>query len=233
MTLVRIIPSLDTLSLSEALACVRETAERDSIYGYKVGFSIGLRHGLHSFVKECRAFTNKPFIYDHQKAGTDIPDTGSLFAQTLRECGIDEGILFPQAGARTLSAWHDALIQEELKVIVGGMMTHEGYVKSEGGYLDDGSIVRMYRDAWNLGVRRFVTPLTRPEFVQSLLKEIPEMAQAEFYSPGYGAQGGSRKGYPSIKAHYVIVGRRLMGSKNRAAEMDAMERELEIVSGGQ
>jgi orotidine-5'-phosphate decarboxylase len=111
-------------------------------------------------------------------------------------------------------------------VIVGGMMTHDGYIKSEGGYLDDDSIIRIYRDAWNLGVRRFVTPLTRPEFVQQLVKEIPGIAESEFYSPGFGAQGGSRANYPPIAKHYVIVGRRLINSTNRAHEMNLINQEL-------
>ncbi len=228
MTHIRIIPALDTLSIEDALACVRDTHQRDSIYGYKVGFSIGLRFGLHSFMEKCRAITDKPFIYDHQKAGTDIPETGPLFAQTLRECGITEGILFPQAGARTLAAWAKALRENNLKVIVGGMMTHEGYVKSEGGYLDDASIQRIYTDAWEQGVRSFVTPLTRPDFVNNLVHSIPGMMDAEFYSPGYGAQGGSRNGYPNIAKHYVIVGRRLLASSDRAAEVLKMEKELSI-----
>lgn len=228
MTIVKIIPSLDTLSESEALECVKETAKRDSIYGYKVGFSIGLRFGLKSFVDKCRQETSKPFIYDHQKAGTDIPDTGTLFAQTLKECGIHEGILFPQAGARTLTAWHKALEHSGLKVIVGGMMTHEGYVKSEGGYLDDDSIVRIYKDAWNLGVRRFVTPLTRPEFVHHLVKEIPGIAESEFYSPGFGAQGGTRAMYPAVSKHYIIVGRRLINASNRLHEIELIENELNL-----
>lgn len=230
MTLIRIIPSLDTLSLDEALACVQETHHRNSIYGYKVGFSLGLRFGLHAFTAKCREITAKPLIYDHQKAATDIPETGALFANTLRECGITEGILFPQAGARTLAAWAKALSENQLKVIVGGMMTHEGYVLSEGGYLDDKSIVRMYQNAWDLGVRSFVTPLTRPEFVASLIKTIPAMADAEFYSPGFGAQGGSRNGYPNIAKHYVIVGRRLLAANNKNAEVEKMEAELGISS---
>ncbi len=227
-TLIRIIPSLDTLSLEDALGCVRDTHHRKSIYGYKVGFSLGLRFGLQSFMEKCRAITNKPFIYDHQKAGTDIPETGPLFAQTLRECGINEGILFPQAGARTLAAWAKALQENNLKVIVGGMMTHQGYITSEGGYLDDDSISRIYSNAWELGVRSFVTPLTRPDFVNHLVANIPGIADAEFYSPGYGAQGGSRNGYPTLAKHYVIVGRRLLAATDRNAEVEKMEAELHI-----
>jgi orotidine-5'-phosphate decarboxylase len=229
MTLIRLIPALDTLSLDDALSCVRDTHACNSVYGYKVGFSLGLRHGLHAFMEKCRTITNKPFIYDHQKAATDIPETGPLFAQTLRECGITEGILFPQAGARTLAAWTKALRENNLKVIVGGMMTHEGYVLSEGGYLDDNAITRIYSDAWNLGVRSFVTPLTRPDFVNSLINSIPGMANAEFYSPGYGAQGGSRNGYPNIAKHYVIVGRRLLAASDKKGEIEKMETELGIL----
>ena len=90
----RIIPALDVADLETALRLVCRTAGRASVYGYKLGFALGLAYGLPETVRRIREWTDKPLIYDHQKAATDIPDTGALFADVLKRAGIDEAILF-------------------------------------------------------------------------------------------------------------------------------------------
>ena len=99
----RIIPALDLADLETALRLVCRTAGRASVYGYKLGFALGLAHGLPESVRRIREWTDKPLIYDHQKAATDIPDTGALFADVLKAAGIDEAILFPHTGPHVLA----------------------------------------------------------------------------------------------------------------------------------
>lgn len=205
----RIIPALDTTDLAAATRLALAVGDLDAVYGFKVGFGLGLAHGLARVVEAVRRGSTKPIIYDHQKAGTDIPDTGGLFARILADAGIDEAILFPLAGPPVLSAWADACRGAGLKVIVGGLMTHQGYVRSEGGFLLDEAITDMYRIAFEKGVRSFVVPLTRPETTRAMVEDL-RLADCEFYSPGYGAQGGDPAAFGFVRRHHIIVGRSLL-----------------------
>ena len=131
-------------------------------------------------------------IYDHQKAATDIPETGRDFAELNREAGIDAVILFPQAGPETERAWIYHALDKGLKVIVGGRMTHPAHVVSEGGFITDEGALDMYRIGARAGLTNFVAPGNKPE----VIKQVRELIEAEgvsnpvFYSPGFVAQGG-------------------------------------------
>lgn len=80
-----VIPALDIKDLHQLDRIVRETTAVEGIGGYKVGFSLALRFGLPQVVSCIRGESNLPIIYDHQKAGTDIPDTGDDFAAIMVE----------------------------------------------------------------------------------------------------------------------------------------------------
>lgn len=222
----RIIPALDTTDLEAALRLVCRTAGRQSVYGYKLGFALGLSHGLPETVRRIREWTDKPLIYDHQKAATDIPDTGALFGDVMKNAGITEVILFPHTGPRTLEAWVRAMQERELKTIVGAVMTHPAYLVSEGGFIADEAAAAIYRQAAGLGVGAFVTPLTKPEVVAKLAAEVPFTAEQEFYSPGFGAQGGDPGKFPALKRHYLIMGRSLMAAEDPAKKLAEVEEEL-------
>lgn len=217
-------PSLDVLDLEAVERVVRATCTYSIVSSYKVGFSLGLSFGLPAVVACIRKHTAKPIIYDHQKAGTDIPDTGKLFARTLKGAGIDQAILFPQAGPMTLRAWVSALQDEGIRPIVGALMTHEGFLLREGGYLDDALPHRAYVESARLGVRHFVVPLTKPEVMASLRDVFP--SDAEFYSPGYGAQGGNPHAFPTLAVHHLFVGRALLQAPDPAAYVEEATRSL-------
>jgi len=213
----KLIPALDVLELANVEHIARIVGNNEMFYGFKAGFSLGLTHGLGKVVETIRRYSDLPIIYDHQKAATDIPDTGRLFAQTLRQAGINEAILFPQAGPETMKAWINALREEELKVIVGGLMTHQAYMHSEGGFLNDQAIGTIYRTAVDLGVNSFVVPLTKPEAVDRIFQTVPFPPETEFYSPGYGRQGGDPSRFASIARHYLIVGRAFLEAADPVA----------------
>ncbi len=219
---VRIIPALDVTDLDRVSTLVAAIGRHPGVYGFKVGFSLGLAHGLPAVVDRIRAHSDKPVIYDHQKAATDIPDTGALFARTLADAGIDEGILFPQAGPATLEAWVAALRDAGLKVIVGGLMTHRAYQVSEGGFLQDDGIMQMYRDAVSLGVHSFVVPLTKPEAVRRIASEVSAAGDVEFYSPGYGKQGGDPADIGFLARLNLIIGRSLLAAEDPSAYIDSI-----------
>ncbi len=187
-----VIPACDLDSLEQFESLVKQTADIDGIGGYKIGFELGLSFGLPEVVRVARRHTDKPLIYDHQKAGTDIPDTGRNFARVMKKAGIDTVILFPQAGPETERAWIYQALDQGLKVIVGGRMTHPAYAVSEGGFITDEGALEMYRIAARAGINDFVVPGNKPE----VIKHIRELVEAEgarpiFYAPGFIAQGGN------------------------------------------
>ncbi|HII64399.1 TPA: orotidine 5-phosphate decarboxylase, partial [Candidatus Woesearchaeota archaeon] len=137
MTLIKlkksVIPSCDVDSLERLRKLVSGTCDVRGIGGYKIGFELVIPFGMKAVVKEIRSLTRLPIIYDHQKAATDIPETGEKFAAACRE--VDAIILFPQAGPKTGEAWIRAVQKSSKTVIVGGEMTHDGYLEGTGGYL--------------------------------------------------------------------------------------------------
>ncbi|MFH0799191.1 MAG: orotidine 5'-phosphate decarboxylase / HUMPS family protein [Pseudomonadota bacterium] len=217
-----IIPACDCDALRyEAL--VKATADLPGIGGYKLGFVLALSIGLPKAVEIARRHTKKTLIYDHQKAGTDIPDTGKAFARVCREAGINAVILFPQAGPETERAWIDYALGEEMGVIVGGLMTHKKYVRSDGGYIADEAIIEMYEKAANLGVNDYVVPGNNPEAIKKIRAMlVREHSHPVFYSPGFVAQGGeiSEAAAAAGESYHAIVGRGIYAADDmrRAAE---------------
>lgn len=211
-----IIPACDvSIELYEKI--VKETANIEKIGGYKIGFYLGLAYGLPKIVEIIRKYTDKPIIYDHQKAGTDIPDTGEKFAKVCKKAGIDAIILFPQAGPETEKAWIEAAKAEGLGVIVGGLMTHPKYKRSEGGFLADNAIFEIYTIAADLGITDFVIPGNKPEDIKKIKKILEEKkVVSTFYSPGFIAQGGEINEAAKIAGNYwhAIIGRGIYNAED-------------------
>ncbi|MBN1337250.1 MAG: orotidine 5'-phosphate decarboxylase [Deltaproteobacteria bacterium] len=226
MTVHRLVPSLDCDTLDQAVRLVEATHADDFVHGYKAGFSLGLRYGLPAVVRAVSAHTDKPVVYDHQKAGTDIPDTGPLFADTLAEAGVTEAILFPQAGPATLRAWARGLIDRGIRPIVGLLMTHPAYLAREGGFLLDDTPTRTLAVALEMGVTDFVVPLTKPEAVEPLVRDVPP--GCTFWSPGYGPQGGDPTRFSFLERHHLIVGRALLRALDPAALIRSFRRTLDV-----
>lgn len=187
-----VIPACDVDTIEQFEELVKQTADVEGIGGYKIGFELGLGHGLSKVVEVARKHTDKPIIYDHQKAGTDIPDTGKNFARVCKKAGVDAVILFPQSGPETERAWIYHALDYDLNVIIGGRMTHPAYTVSEGGFISDEGALEMYRIAARAGVNNFVVPGNKPNVIR-LVKEVvvAEGADPVFFGPGLGiGQGG-------------------------------------------
>ncbi len=221
-----LMPALDLDDLETAVRAVARVEGLHAICGFKVGFSLGLGYGLPEVVRRIRSVTAKPVIYDHQKGGTDIPETGALFARAMKRAGVDAAILFPQAGPRTLAAWVGALAAEGVGCIVGGVMTHPGYLHSEGGYLDDAAVEGIYSHAVEAGVRSFVLPLTRPDAAARIVARSGIAAGWTCYSPGFGAQGGEPARFGFVSRHVLIVGRALLSADDPAGYVNRVAEEL-------
>ncbi len=186
-----VIPACDVETIEQFEELVKQTADLPGIGGFKVGFELGLAYGLPRVVEVVRKYTDKPIIYDHQKAATDIPDTGKKFARVCKNAGIDTVIFFPEAGPETERAWIYHALNQGLKVIVGGRMTHPAYAVSEGGFITDEGATEMYRIAARAGVNNFVVPGNKPDVIKSVRNMIEaEGVKPVFYAPGFIAQGG-------------------------------------------
>ncbi|MBN1408385.1 MAG: response regulator [Calditrichaceae bacterium] len=222
----KIIPALDITDLNQLKKLIKKIADVDFVYGYKVGFTLGLTYGLPKIVDTIKSISDKPIIYDHQKAATDIPDTGKLFAKVMKDSGMDEVILFPQAGPATLEGWVKALQDQHLKVIVGGIMTHPKFVVSEGGFITDESISKIYSMSHSMGVHSFVVPLTKPDETYNLYEQAKLDDKCVFYSPGFGKQGGDEAEFGFLKTHYLIIGRSLLEADNPVEYIELVRKKI-------
>ena len=211
-----IIPSCDVDSLEKLGKLVKETCSVKGIGAYKIGFELVILFGIKEVIKTIRKYTKLPIIYDHQKAGTDIPDTGIKFMKACK--GVDAVILFPQAGPETEKAWIKAAQKEGMHVIIGGEMTHPGYLSGDGGFLEDDAPTRMYEIAASLGVKDFVVPGNKPDrikFYRDFLKGVG-VKEPVFYSPGLITQGGdvSEGAKAAGENWHAIIGRALYEAKD-------------------
>jgi orotidine-5'-phosphate decarboxylase len=207
-----IIPACDVETLEDFKKLVEKTCGVEGIGGYKIGLALALAYGLPKLVETAAKLTDLPLIYDHQKAATDIPDMGEVFAKTCKTSGIGAVILFPQAGPATEEEWIRAAQKAGLGVIVGGEMTHPEYLDSDGGFIVNEAPSIIYRRAVELGVTDFVVPGNKPAKVRKyrqLIEEANPGVKAAFYAPGFVAQGGviSDAAKAAGERFHAIVGR--------------------------
>src|SRR3990167_5968893 len=149
-----IVPAADVLSVEYLPYLLEAINGVQGIGGIKLGFTLAFDN-LREVVQMIRAVNpGWAVIYDHQKAGCDIPRNGEKFAYKMREAGVDAAIVFPLAGIETEMAWITALQGAGVPVILGGEMTHEGFFVSEGGFIADEAPERMFRIGARLGVRQ-------------------------------------------------------------------------------
>lgn len=197
------------------------------IGGIKLGFTMGLRD-LTNAVQTVRRKMGEhfPVIYDHQKAGNDIPPMGASFAASLRDSGIDAAILFPFAGPATQKAWTEACFNLGVHVITGGIMTHPEFLVSEGGYIADEAVDRIYRLACQLGVTHFVVPGNKVDWVKRIRAIlVEELGEGNFvlYAPGFITQKGdiSECGQAAGDEWHAIVGSAIYNQPSKEARRQA------------
>jgi orotidine-5'-phosphate decarboxylase len=224
-----IIFAADVDRLDKLAALVNQISAIPEIVAVKLGFSLGLRFGLPNVVKAVREKSDLPIIYDHQKAGTDIPQMGAPFAALCREAGIDGVIFFPQAGPNTLEGFVSGAIAEHLVPIVGLVMSHPAYLQSEGGYIVDDAPNRMAEKALELGVTNFVLPGTKPKIVREFAHNALAKMKVSIMMPGIGSQGGSlREACQAAAPHrsFPIIGSAIYAAKDPKAAANSFAAEL-------
>jgi orotidine-5'-phosphate decarboxylase len=214
-----IIPSVDVKTIEHFEKLVEATGDVPGIGGYKVGLELAIPYGLTEVVARAREHTGLPIIYDHQKAGNDIPDMGKNYAGAIKRAGVEAVILFPFTGPKTESEWIKACQGEGLNVIVGGHMTHPQFLESQGGSISDSAPARIYRLAAENGVTDFVVPGNQAEYVaqyRRLLESILGKGGFTLYAPGFVSQGGdvSETGRVAGENWHAIVGRGIYGAED-------------------
>lgn len=119
-------------------------------------------------------------------------------------------ILFPLTGPASQHYWISSAKEIDLPVIIGGYMTHEKYVQSEGGYIDDPAIQKIYTNAAFQGVTDYVVPGNKPDVINDIRALLlTNSIDPVFYAPGFIAQGGRISDAAKVAGAkwHAIVGR--------------------------
>jgi len=213
-----IILAADVSDLDQLQRLVQASVGFSEVVGVKVGFVLGLKYGLSLVVSTIDRICSIPVIYDHQKAGTDIPQMGKPFAKVCRDAGVNGVIFFPQAGPKVLEGFVTAAFDALLTPIVGLVMTHDAYLSSEGGYIVDEAPEMMAELAVRLGVKDFVLPGTKPNIVRRFATgQLGQAETASIMMPGIGSQGGSLSAaFQAAKPHrrFAIIGSGVYAAKD-------------------
>jgi len=237
-----VIVAADVQKLDDLENLVKATYKVKGIGGYKIGLVLGLGHGLKTVVKTIRKYTDKPIIYDHQKAGTDIPSLGDKFASVVDKSDVNGAILFPFGGRVTEKAWIDALEEKKVTILVGGHMTQEEFLYSEDGFIHDEAPATMYITAAFKGVTNFVVPGNKLEFVKKykeLLERILGKGNFRLWAPGFIDQGGNitKFGEEAGDVWCAIVGSAIYRikairklEKDEKPSISEMEKAAEVVT---
>lgn len=184
---------VDSLTELGMLASLTRELPASAFSAVKVGCMLGLRYGLPYIVEAVKnANPDVAVIYDHQKAGTDIPAMGRNFMKVCSDAGVDEVIVFPQAGPATLAGFVEPCLEYGMKPIVGLTMTHPKYLHAEGGWIDDNAPNRILTLACDLKVTNFVLPGNKLDLLQKYAIELHNLVgEGTVLMPGIGTQGGS------------------------------------------
>ncbi len=197
-----IIPACDVETLEQLKKLVKNT-QVEGIQAYKIGFDLGLGYGVERVVETIKNERSDAIvIYDHQKAGTDVPFTGKKFARRMKQSGVDAAILFPrEEDPVTQYVWTSELQDKEVIPIIGGELTHRLATKG---------MEQIYWSAVFQGVKNFVVPGNKPERVEFYTKRFGDFGiDSSNFSPGFVDQGGdiSTSGKVAGERWHAICGR--------------------------
>tara|TARA_B100000686_G_C16792476_1_gene979773 strand:+ start:3299 stop:4048 length:750 start_codon:yes stop_codon:yes gene_type:complete len=215
-----IIPALDNYSLYGVLRTAEETTNIEGVVGYKIGLTIALQLGLSNAVAALREVTDLPIIYDHQKAGPDIPDMGIKLCKLAANAGVNGLVLFPLAGPSAVEAFVGGAINEKLSPFVGGDLPIKDYNVDGGGYVVDDALTHIFQKSVELGATHFIVPGNTSDKVklhgESLQSKIKKPS---LVIPGIGALGGTISDCFEAASGcnaYAVIGRAIYGNDNPA-----------------
>lgn len=221
-----IIVALDAETVDACKRTIDLTTAVEGVVGYKLGMSMALRLGLAEAVRQLRAHTDLPLIYDHQKAGPDVFDMAAKFAGFCAEAQVDGLVLFPIAGPRAVEGFVGETIKHGMLPLVGGDLPFPDYNVSGGGYVADDALERIIDKAVEFGASHFVIPGNTPDKLRHHSERLKSMLRAPvFVVPGIGPLGG-RIGELVAAANgcsvYGVVGRAVYGVPDQTGAARAL-----------
>ncbi|WP_022724117.1 orotidine 5'-phosphate decarboxylase / HUMPS family protein [Rhodopseudomonas sp. B29] len=213
-----IVPALDIDSHEQLEMVVRETTKREGVAGYKLGLTSVMRFGLKESMKRLRDLTNLPVLYDHQKAGPDMPDMAKKYTALCKEADVDGLILFPVAGPTAVDGFVGEAIKAGIVPVVGGEIPVPDYGVSGGGYMLDDALDRILARAVGNEADHFVLPAHDVAKIKRWSNWIAgNVKQPVVLLTGFGALGGSiETSFAAAAAcprRFAIVGRLITGAK--------------------
>ena len=228
---VGIVPALDLQTVDELRRVVRETCQIEGIVEYKLGLQAVLHIGLFQAVDAVRELTDLPIVYDHQKAGADMPDSAAGFAEICSHADIEGLIIFPVAGPTAVREFVGHSLAAGLQPVVGGHIPVPDYSISGGGYMANDALERIIALAAETGATRFVLPANDPARIERTTKWLLDtVAYPVLYLTGIGPLGGSitesfgaAKGMPIRRA---VIGRRICSADDPAAAAAGFYQEM-------
>ncbi|MCX7306568.1 MAG: orotidine 5'-phosphate decarboxylase [Afipia sp.] len=213
------IPALDVDSIDDMLRLVEKTANVPGIAGYKLGLTGTLPNGLPAAILALRKITDLPVIYDHQKAGPDMPDMAQKFAKLCKGAGANALILFPVAGPQAVRSFVGETVRQGLIPVVGGHIPVPDYCISGGGFMIDDVLERIMAIANEAGAHHFVLPANDAEAIR---RHVDWMARTVnnpvAFLTGFGTLGGdvgtAFRAASACLVKFAIVGRAVSTNKS-------------------
>ena len=224
-----IIPALDPDDVEAIKRVVTATTRIEGVVAYKLGLTMVLQEGLFGAVEILRRETDLPLIYDHQKAGCDIPTMGPKFAKLCKSAGVDGLILFPVAGPLVVDEFVGGALENDVTPIVGGDLPFPSYNAAGGGYVIDDALDKIFVRSIEVGCDHFVVPAADAEKVRHHADRLRErVAEPKLFLPGIGALGGAigdTFGAAPGCHRYAIIGRGIYGADDPAEAANAFAGE--------
>jgi orotidine-5'-phosphate decarboxylase len=215
-----VMPALDIENFDDVLRLVESTTLIEGIIGYKLGLTAVLRIGLFEAIRRVRGITPLPIIYDHQKAGLDVPSMAQKLTNLVADAGADALILFPVAGPTAVAKFVESSIASGLTPLVGGELAVDDYTVSGGGFIGDNALVRIIELAASHSATNFIVPAHSSDRVRVLAEHARSVANdPALFLPGIGDLGGSIPKAFDAAGHiraYAIVGRAIYNAQNPA-----------------
>lgn len=232
-----VIVALDAETVDACKRTIDLTTRVDGVVAYKLGMTMALRLGLAESVRQLRAHTDLPLLYDHQKAGPDVFDMAAKFAALCAEAKVDGLILFPVAGPRAVKGFVGETLRHRLLPLVGGDLPFPDYNVSGGGYVADDALERIIDCAVTVGANHFVIPGNTPDKLRHhsarLRRTLPDPV---FVVPGIGPLGGNIGELVAAAngcSVYGVVGRAIYGASDQAQAARALVDQAMAADGKQ
>lgn len=226
---------------------IKPTEDIKKVGGYKIPFTSG-KEGWDKWINTAREYTNKPLILDCQKLVPDpLKKVNMRNMESIKDSGFDAVIIFPLTGPISQYELIKSAQEIELRVIVGGEMTHHRFLIEDSsnpdekdytqifgelgmaidptGYVRKATPEFIYEIAARMGITDFVVPGNKPEKLKEYKKLIEScgIENPAIYSPSFMKHSENIK--ESMKAvgkgFHPIIGRAIYEAKDiRQATLD-------------